>query len=133
LITGPSGAGKTSLISSWWIEHKKKNLDDGLVVDFIGVLHNDVNTVLRYILGSLKKQFAISKDIPSNPDELLHSLSEWLALSTGKGRTVSVWTVSCRVYTTDASRSLCSTVLIKSKTRARICSGCLAFSRTTSV
>jgi hypothetical protein len=95
VITGPSGAGKTSLISSWWIEHKKKNLDDGLVVDFIGVLHNDVNTVLRYILGSLKKQFAISKDIPSNPDELLHSLSEWLALSTGKGRTVRVWPGSC--------------------------------------
>lgn len=128
VITGPLGSGKTSLVSSWWLDQKKKNLGGGIIVDFIGVLHNDVNTVLRYILGCLKKQFGISKDIPSNPDELMHSLSEWLALCSGQTRTVSLSLLCLGDLMID--RLWCLMDSIKLRKRARVCFGCLVCSRT---
>lgn len=132
VITGPLGSGKTSLISSWWLAHKKKNPDDGVVVDFIGVLHNDVNTVLRFVLGCLKKLFGISKDIPSNPDELMHSLPEWLALCSGDRRTVSQL-LFLFLSANERCRLWYSTDSIKSRKRARISSGCQVYSQTTFV
>jgi len=116
IFTGDPGSGKTTLLSYWIQEYIRKNTfpkEDyslirsiesfllisadntqkiPLVYHFVGAspTSNDWTEMLRHILGEIKKQCALSEEIPEDPEELRKLLSRWFSLVSRKGRFILI-------------------------------------------
>lgn len=84
-VHGLVGSGKTSLISNWAVSAKAASsaTTEGpyIVLRIIGQFSVKLHKVIMSILVELKRQFKIEKLLPSDKEEIVHSLSEWLSIA----------------------------------------------------
>ncbi|RJQ83194.1 MAG: DUF4062 domain-containing protein, partial [Desulfobacteraceae bacterium] len=90
VLTGNSGCGKSALLAEWVARWRKKHPDDLIIQHYIGSTpdSSDWQGLVRRILGELKRAFAITEDIPVQPDKLRTVLQEWTMKSAGLRRHV---------------------------------------------
>ena len=55
---------------------------------WIFLLQLQVHKNIYFVLSLLKRALKLSKEIPMEPTELLHSLTEWLALAAASGEKI---------------------------------------------
>ncbi|MCX6054382.1 MAG: DUF4062 domain-containing protein [Chloroflexi bacterium] len=92
VILGESGSGKSALLANWAIHYQKDHPGDLVLMHFIGATPGsaDWTAMLRRILGELKRQFDIRKEIPARPDALRSAFASWLSIAADRGRVVLV-------------------------------------------
>ena len=81
-ITGPSGCGKSALLAKVVGEYRDKHPDDSVVQHFIGASSAStfVSAMLSRFCGTLKREFALQGEIPSNPSELPAALQRFFGM-----------------------------------------------------
>eukprot|EP01130_Rhizamoeba_saxonica_P013379 TRINITY_DN5710_c0_g1_i1.p1 TRINITY_DN5710_c0_g1~~TRINITY_DN5710_c0_g1_i1.p1 ORF type:complete len:1048 (-),score=215.60 TRINITY_DN5710_c0_g1_i1:336-3479(-) len=85
-IIGGTGIGKTSLLCKWISDYSKNYPDDILIYEFIGHLHNHLHKSIYRIIYHIKKNTGTSHEIPTDPNDIVHSLSEWLTIADSYNR-----------------------------------------------
>jgi tetratricopeptide (TPR) repeat protein len=120
IVSGPSGIGKSALLANWaryylrgltghdrnfsrlrgrWFRSRKPGVGPSageprprVILHFIGATASSANwmTMIRRIMGELKRQFAIPMEIPDRPSSLPGALSNFLQYGAARGRIVLV-------------------------------------------
>ena len=92
VILGESGSGKSALLSNWSIEYRRKNPDELFVMHFIGSTPEaaDWMSMLRRIMGEMKRRFDIPGDIPDKPDALRMAFANCLHIASVQGRVILI-------------------------------------------
>jgi len=92
VILGESGSGKSALLSNWSIEYRRKNPDELFIMHFIGSTPEaaDWMSMLRRIMGELKRRFDIPGDIPDKPDALRMAFANFLHMASAQGRVILI-------------------------------------------
>ena len=88
VVYGPVGCGKTALVSNWASRARKSSSSDSsspyIMMRMIGQFSIKVHKIVMSILFELKRNFNIDKPVPSDKDEVLHALAEWLTVAAMK-------------------------------------------------
>ena len=92
LITGESGAGKSALLADWVRLWREQHPDDLVLEHYFGSTPDSASpdSFVCRLMGELKRRYEIADDIPVQRDEMRKCFPDWLARSTGKGRTILV-------------------------------------------
>jgi tetratricopeptide (TPR) repeat protein len=92
VVLGESGSGKSALLANWALHYREAHPDDLLLMHFIGgsPYSSDWATMLRRILGRMKRHFDIREEIPEKPDSLRTTFANWLNMISAKGRVVLI-------------------------------------------
>jgi len=108
VLTGDSGCGKSSLLAEWVYRWRKDHPDDLIIQHFIGSTPDsaDCQGLLRRILSELKRAFAITDDIPLQPDALRGALNDWTVKAAGSRRVVLVLDALNQLAEDSAARQL---------------------------
>lgn len=92
LLTGESGCGKSALLAEWVNRWRESNPDDLIIQHFIGSTSHsaDWQSVVRRIVGELKRAFDLDGDLPKDDNALRLALNEWAERVAGRKRIVLV-------------------------------------------
>jgi tetratricopeptide (TPR) repeat protein len=92
VIFGESGSGKSALLATWGLEYQRIHPDQLVIQHFIGASDQSTNyiSMLRRIMGELKRYFFIEQDIPETSDEVRAVFINWLQLASEKGRVIII-------------------------------------------
>lgn len=120
IVSGASGAGKSALLANWARQYLRRLLDDDentvrsrggwfrsrrpvagpppgesqpwVILHFIGATAQSTNwtTLVRRVLGELKRRFAIPMEVPDRTTSLPTALANFLHYAAGRGRVVLV-------------------------------------------
>lgn len=90
VLTGESGCGKSALLAEWWARWRKEHPDDIVIQHYVGSTPDsaDWQGLVRRILSVLKRAFAITDEIPVQPDALRGALSDWTVKPAGSRQVV---------------------------------------------
>lgn len=85
-VHGPVGCGKTSIITNWAVAAKAAAAESPatgahIVLRILGQFSVKLHKVILSILVELKRAFKIEKALPSDKEEIVHSLTEWLSIA----------------------------------------------------
>ena len=80
LVTGPSGRGKSSLVSYWVTKLMEENPNQWVIEHYVGVGDDYVQVVLSRIINEIRKVIAPknTEQLPNNFDDLCEVFSSWL-------------------------------------------------------
>lgn len=92
VILGESGLGKSALLANWALRYRESHPDILILMHFIGVssYSSDWATMVRRIMGELKRHFKISQAIPDKLDDLRLSFANFLHIASAKGKVVII-------------------------------------------
>ncbi len=92
VLTGESGCGKSALLAEWVHEWRETHSDDLILQHYIGSTPDSADwpRLVRRILAEIKRTYAITGDIPAQPEALRNALSEWIIKASGSHRIVLV-------------------------------------------
>jgi tetratricopeptide (TPR) repeat protein len=80
IIIGESGSGKSSLISYWVNEYRKKNPGAFIIMHFVGASSSSGYLgIIQRVLEEIKIRYGLPDDIPTTPEGLEKEFSNWLA------------------------------------------------------
>jgi len=105
VLTGESGCGKSALLAEWAACRRNDHPDDLVIQHYIGSTPEsaDWQSLVRRILGELKKVFYIPDEIPLKPDALRGALNDWLMKAAGNRRVVLVLDALNQLSSDDAA------------------------------
>ncbi len=105
VLTGESGCGKSALLAEWAARWRMENPDDLIIQHYTGSTPEsaDWQGLVRRILGELKRAFAITDELPMQPDALRTALQDWLVKAAGVRRVVIVLDALNQLSGEDAS------------------------------
>ena len=86
VVTGESGAGKSSLLSYWGESLRKRDPNLFIVEHYIGVTaaSTDPDTVMRRIVEEIKERTHSDDPVPQSASELEQSFPSWLGRMSGE-------------------------------------------------
>lgn len=92
VVLGDSGSGKSALLSNWALNYQEKHPDEHLLMHFIGGTPQSADwaSMLRRIMGEFKKRFEIEGEIPTDPNQLRSTFTNWLYMVSAKGKVILI-------------------------------------------
>jgi nephrocystin-3 len=92
VLTGESGCGKSALLAEWVARWRMGNPEDLIIQHYTGSTPEsaDWQGLVRRILGELKRAYAITDELPMQPDALRTAMQDWLVRAAGSRRVVIV-------------------------------------------
>lgn len=92
VVIGESGSGKSALMANWANQYKSDHTKDVIITHFIGASSQSADwaSMLRRIMGELKRHFNIHQEIPDEVKELRPAFANWLHMGAAKGRAVII-------------------------------------------
>ncbi len=118
VVLGESGSGKSALLANWALQKKNRpvkhtparrvSLIEKLVLwgtdeeerddhppvlfHFVGASPYSANwaSMVRRIMGELKRLFHIEEEVPDKPEELRLAFANWLSMASAKGKIVLI-------------------------------------------
>ena len=92
VLTGDSGCGKSALLAEWVARWRKDHPHDLIIQHYFGSTPGsaDWQGLVHRILRELKQAFAITDDIPFQPDALRSALNDWAVKAIGSRQIVLV-------------------------------------------
>jgi len=105
VLTGESGCGKSALLAEWVARWRLDNPEDLIIRHYTGSTPEsaDWQGLVRRILGELKRAFAITDELPMEPDALRTAMQDWLVKAAGSRRVVIVLDALNQLSGEDAS------------------------------
>ena len=81
IVTGESGSGKSSLVSYWEHDYKKRHPSSFIITHFVGAgsAGNGHIGIIQRIMDEIKERYKLSDDIPTSPESIEKEFSNWLA------------------------------------------------------
>ena len=92
VITGASGLGKSALLAHWTDHYLVAHPRAIVIYHFVGATSDsaDLTMMLRRLIGELRRQLGIKKEIPRDVITLRAAFPQWLAMASRKGPVVLV-------------------------------------------
>jgi nephrocystin-3 len=108
ILTGESGCGKSALLAEWVSLWRKGHPDDIVIQHFTGSTPRSANCegLIYRVLAELKIAFAISDEIPTDPNALRSGLAAWFRKVAGSRRIVLVLDALNQLIDDNAARQL---------------------------
>jgi nephrocystin-3 len=81
IITGESGAGKSSLVAFWINDFKKRHPDSFIITHFIGAgsPRSGHIGIIQRVMEEIKERYNLPDDIPTTPESIEKDFVNWLA------------------------------------------------------
>lgn len=108
VVLGESGSGKSALLSTWALQYKEKHPKELVIMHFIGATPYSADWIamLRRVMGEFKRHFNLSQEIPSKPDELKTTFTNWLHMVSARGKVVLILDALNQLEDKDAAPDL---------------------------
>ncbi len=128
LIRGPSGTGKTALLSNWLhrrqfgTSHTRGPIDEFLFWHAVGCSRQSMNTnaLIRRLILALQSKFELNRPAPRNQERLSWELPRFLELASKKGKIVVVVDGIHRLIGNDGSEDSLSWLPLELPSNVRI-------------
>lgn len=87
VIYAESGSGKSSLVSFWCQQQRRKNPQQFIIEHYVGIGAGDTDHlgIIRHVMAEIKERFNRPEPIPSKPEELEASFATWLSFVKDEG------------------------------------------------
>ncbi len=81
IVTGESGSGKSSLVSYWAHDYRKRHPESFIVTHFVGAGSSGTGHVgiIQRIMEEIKDRFDLPDDVPTTPESIEREFPNWLA------------------------------------------------------
>lgn len=81
IVTGESGSGKSSLVSYWANDYRKRHHKAFIVTHFVGAGSSGTGHVgiIQRIMEEIKDRFELTDDLPTTPESIEREFPNWLA------------------------------------------------------
>jgi tetratricopeptide (TPR) repeat protein len=85
VIYAESGSGKSSLVSFWCEQMRRRRPDLPIVEHYVGVGAGDSDHlgIIRHVIDEIKARFDRNEEIPSKPEDLERDFANWLGFGAG--------------------------------------------------
>ena len=93
VLTGDSGLGKSALLANWAADYQAAAHPDAFVLcHFIGATAQSTgySAIQSRIMAELKGRFQIDRELPTDPQTIRRTFTEWLRLAARRGTVVLV-------------------------------------------
>ena len=91
-VLGDSGSGKSALLANWALGRQGRFAGEILLLHFVGATPEsaDVGSILRRIVGELKRRCDLPREVSDRPQQLQAEFGDWLVAAAEKFRIVLV-------------------------------------------
>lgn len=81
IVTGESGSGKSSLVSYWAHDYRKRHPNVFIVTHFVGAGSSGTGHVgiIQRLIEEIKERFELPDDVPTTPESIEREFPNWLA------------------------------------------------------
>lgn len=85
VIYAESGSGKSSLVSFWCQQMRRRHPGLPIIEHYVGIGAgaNDHLAIMRHIIEEIRELFSRNEEIPSEPEKLERQFANWLGFSVG--------------------------------------------------
>ncbi|MEI8334739.1 MAG: tetratricopeptide repeat protein, partial [Chloroflexota bacterium] len=92
VVTGESGVGKSALLATWALRYRAAHPEVPVILHFAGAsaASADPRSMLRRLLGELRRRYGLSLEIPDDPEALRLAFANALHMAAARGRLVLV-------------------------------------------
>ena len=92
IVKGESGSGKSALLANWVKHFREKHPDDFILVHYIGSTSDssDYSKLLYRVMGEIKRRYNITDEIPTQTNEIVKAVPEWLAKAASYGKLILI-------------------------------------------
>jgi len=86
ILYAESGSGKSSLVSFWCDQLRRRQADLAIIEHYVGIGAGDSDHlgIIRHIIEEIKERFDRSEEVPSKPEDLEGVFANWLGFTVGK-------------------------------------------------
>ncbi len=87
VITGDSGAGKSSLIAYWSDHFRSEHPETFVVTHHVGATATSANHLglMRRVMMEIKERFTVSAEVPTDPEKIVNDFRYWLGYASREG------------------------------------------------
>ncbi len=85
VLYAESGSGKSSLLSFWCEQLRRRHPDLHVLEHYVGIGAGDSDHlgIIRHVIEEIKVRYERSEEIPSRPEELERAFANWLGFNVG--------------------------------------------------
>jgi len=85
ILYAESGSGKSSLVSFWCEQLRRRQPELHIIEHYVGIGAGDSDHlgIIRHVIEEIKERYDRSETTPSKPDELERSFGNWLGFNVG--------------------------------------------------
>jgi len=85
ILYAESGSGKSSLVSFWCEQLRRRQPDLHIVEHYVGIGAGDADHlgIIKHVMEEIKERYERSEEIPSKPEDLEQSFANWLGFNVG--------------------------------------------------
>jgi tetratricopeptide (TPR) repeat protein len=85
IIYAESGSGKSSLVSFWCQQRRRRDPEAFIVEHYVGIGAGaaDHYAIMRHVMSEIRERFSRTEEIPSKPEELEAQFGNWLGFTVG--------------------------------------------------
>jgi len=86
VIYAESGSGKSSLVSFWCEQLRRRRIELPVVEHYVGIGAGDADHlgIMRHVMEEIRELFARSDEIPSKPEDIEREFANWLGFTVGR-------------------------------------------------
>ncbi len=86
IIYAESGSGKSSLVSFWCEQLRRRQPELPIVEHYVGIGAggSDHLGIIRHVMEEIKERFDRSEELPTKPEEMERDFANWLGFSVGR-------------------------------------------------
>ncbi|MGE3800804.1 MAG: tetratricopeptide repeat protein [Candidatus Kapaibacterium sp.] len=85
ILYAESGSGKSSLVSFWCEQLRRRQPELHIIEHYVGIGAGDSDHlgIIKHVIEEIKKRYDRSEDIPSKPEDLERAFANWLGFNVG--------------------------------------------------
>ncbi len=85
ILYAESGSGKSSLVSFWCQQQKRREPESFIVEHYVGIGAGDSDHlgIIRHVIEEIRERYERSEEIPSKPEEMERDFANWLGFGVG--------------------------------------------------
>jgi len=86
VIYAESGSGKSSLVSFWCEQLRRRRVEVPVVEHYVGIGAGDADHlgIMRHVMEEIRELFGRSEEIPSKPEDIEREFANWMGFTVGR-------------------------------------------------
>ncbi len=86
VIYAESGSGKSSLVSFWCEQVRRRQPELPVIEHYVGIGAGDADHlgIMRHVMEEIRERFGRTEELPSKPEEIEQQFANWLGFGVGR-------------------------------------------------